>query len=63
MSEDDCFIHVGTYRLQIYVTMPCTDLMMSYDSQEQAAHTSLVKHPREGKEDGGIAFYIMFLWK
>lgn len=43
--------------------MPYTDLMMSYDSPEQAAHTSLVEHPREGKEDGGIAFYIMFLWK
>lgn len=45
---------------QIYVTMPCTDLMMSYDSQEQAAHTSLVEHPPggEGRWRHCLLYYV-----
>lgn len=62
VCEGGCFLHTVTYYLQIYVTMPCTDLTMSYESLEQAAYTKRDGTP-PGGEDGSIAFYITFLWK
>ncbi|GAB1295697.1 Protein canopy homolog 2 [Apodemus speciosus] len=50
-------------RTGIYVTMPCTDLMTSYESLEQAACANVMEHPQEGTVVAGVAFYIMFLWK
>lgn len=43
--------------------MPCTDLMTSYESLEQAAYANVMEYPQEGTMVAGVAFYIMFLWK
>lgn len=47
--ESGIFFETVMCYLQIYVTMPCTYPMMSYEPLERLRLTSLMDHPQEGK--------------
>lgn len=47
--ESGIFLQTVMCCLQIYVTMPCTYRMMSYEPLERPRLTGLMDHPQEGK--------------
>lgn len=46
---------------QIYVTMPCTYRMMSYEPLERPRLTGFMDHPQEGKRVA-MPFILCFYW-
>lgn len=47
--ESGIFLQTVICYLQIYVTMPCTYRMMSYEPLERPRLAGLMDHPQEGK--------------
>lgn len=56
--ESGIFFETVMCYLQIYVTMPCTYRMMSYEPLERPRLTSLMDHPQEGRGWQCLLYYV-----